>query len=254
VEKWHIKEKNNMQIISVKDYQEMSEKACELVMDTMSSLEKPVLGLATGSTPEGLYQCLIQKNKEDRISFKNAITFNLDEYVGLKADDPNSYRFYMDDKLFNHIDIEKGNTHVPNGAAADVEKECAAYEKLIQSNGSIDLQILGIGLNGHIGFNEPGTSFTSRTHIVELDESTRNANARFFDSLDDVPTQAITTGIDTIMDSKKIVLLVSGANKADTVARLINGDVSEDFPASVLKNHPDVTIIADEAALAKVNL
>lgn len=242
-----------MEIISVKDYKEMSEKACELVMETISSLEQPVLGLATGSTPEGLYHSMIQKNKEDRISFKNVVTFNLDEYVGLKSDNPNSYRYYMDDKLFNYIDIKKENTHVPNGIAEDIVNESSVYEELIQNYGSIDLQILGIGLNGHIGFNEPGTSFTSRTHIVELDESTRQANARFFDSIDDVPTQALTMGIGTIMDSKKIVLLVSGENKADTVERLVSGEVSEDFPASILKEHADVTIIADEAALSKVN-
>ncbi|GIO26443.1 glucosamine-6-phosphate deaminase [Ornithinibacillus bavariensis] len=242
-----------MNIISVKDYQEMSKKASEIVVKTVKELEKPVLGLATGSTPEGLYQCLIENNKDKQVSFQNVTTFNLDEYVGLAANDPNSYRYFMDEKLFNHIDISKENTFVPNGVAAKLEEECASYEELIRSHGSIDLQILGIGLNGHIGFNEPGTPFTSRTHIVELDESTRSANARFFASMDEVPTQAITTGIETIMESKKIVLLVSGENKADAIARLVNGEVSEDFPASILQKHQDVTIIADEAALSKLN-
>jgi glucosamine-6-phosphate deaminase len=244
--------KNKMNIISVKDYQEMSEKACELVMNTVRELDKPVLGLATGSTPEGLYQCLIENNKEKRISFQHVTTFNLDEYVGLGADHPNGYRFFMNQKLFDHIDIKKENTFVPNGIAANLAEECAAYESRIRSHGSIDLQILGIGLNGHIGFNEPGTPFTSRTHIVELDQSTREANARFFATMDEVPTQAITTGIETIMESKKIVLLISGENKAEALARLVNGEVSEDFPASILQKHQDVTIIADQGALSKL--
>ncbi|GGA67103.1 glucosamine-6-phosphate deaminase [Ornithinibacillus halotolerans] len=243
-----------MNIIAAKDYQDMSEKACEIVSETVKSKDKPVLGLATGSTPEGLYQCLIEKNKTNEVNFEHVTTFNLDEYVGLDADNPNSYRYFMNEKLFNHINVNQDNTHVPSGVASNLEEECATYEKLIKEHGAIDLQILGIGLNGHIGFNEPGTPFTSRTHIVELDESTRQANARFFDSMDEVPTQAITTGIETIMDSKKIVLLVSGENKADTVKRLMEGEVSEDFPASILKEHADVTIIADEAALSKVDL
>ncbi|WP_064971727.1 glucosamine-6-phosphate deaminase [Ornithinibacillus californiensis] len=241
-----------MNIISTKDYQEMSRKACELVAETINTIEKPILGLATGSTPEGLYQCLINKHKEEQLSFRHVTTFNLDEYVGLGSENPNSYRYFMNGKLFQHIDIRKENTYVPNGSAENLEEECVSYEELIREHGGMDLQILGIGLNGHIGFNEPGTPFTSRTHIVELDESTRQANARFFDSLEEVPTHAITTGIGTIMESKKILLLISGENKADTVTRLVNGDISEDFPASILKEHPNVTIIADEAALSKL--
>jgi glucosamine-6-phosphate deaminase len=241
-----------LNIISTKDYQEMSRKACQLVAETINTTERPVLGLATGSTPEGLYQCLINKYKEDLLSFRHVTTFNLDEYVGLNGTDPNSYRYYMNDKLFQHIDINKENTYVPNGVAENLDEECATYEKIIQEHNAIDLQILGIGLNGHIGFNEPGTPFTSRTHIIELDETTRQANARFFKSIDEVPTQAITTGIETIMDSKKIILLISGAAKAETVARLVKDEISEDFPASILRKHPNVTIIADEAALSKV--
>jgi glucosamine-6-phosphate deaminase len=241
-----------LNIISTKDYQELSRKACELVAETINTIEKPILGLATGSTPEGLYQCIINKHKEEQLSFRQVTTFNLDEYVGLDSENPNSYRYFMNGKLFQHIDIRKENTYVPNGSAENLEKECISYEDLIREHGAIDLQILGIGLNGHIGFNEPGTPFTSRTHIVELDESTRQANARFFDSLEEVPTHAITTGIETIMESKKILLLISGENKADTVARLVNGDISEEFPASILKEHPNVTIIADEAALSKL--
>lgn len=241
-----------MNIIKVKDYDEMSKQACSFLLENMSQLDKPVLGLATGSTPEGLYANLIKSYQEGKVSFKNVTTFNLDEYVGLQADDPQSYRYYMNDKLFSHIDILTENAHVPNGDAADIEQECKDYEQLIADAGKVDVQILGLGLNGHIGFNEPGTPFSSRTHIVDLKESTRQANARFFDSIDEVPVKAITMGIDTIMDSKKILLLVSGKNKAEAVARLVNGEVSEDFPASILKLHEDVTVIADEEALAGV--
>lgn len=240
-----------MNIIHVKDYQEMSQKACEMVISVVRTKDNPVLGLATGSTPEGLYKCLIEQYKSNQVSYKNVTTFNLDEYVGLAGNDPNSYRFFMDNKFFNHVDIPKENTHVPNGVATDLEREVLDYEKSIQEHGGIDIQILGIGLNGHIGFNEPGTPFTSRTHIVELDETTRNANARFFSSIDEVPTQAITAGIETIMESKKVVLLVSGEAKAETVTKLLNGEITENFPGSILHKHPDVTIIADEAALSR---
>jgi len=214
-------------------------------------LENPVLGLATGSTPEGLYQRIIEKYEQKEISFQNAMTFNLDEYVGLAKDDPNSYYHYMNEKLFKHIDIPKEHIHIPNGTADDLEKECNDYEQLILAQNHIDLQLLGLGVNGHIGFNEPGTPFSSRTSVVDLVESTINANARFFDSIDDVPTQAISMGIKTIMESQEIILLASGESKAEAIAKLINGEVSEEFPASILKNHKRVTVIADEAALAK---
>lgn len=241
-----------MDIIKVKDYQEMSEKACSLIMKKLQETKSPVFGLATGSTPEGLYERLIEKTKQNEISFKNATSFNLDEYVGLDKDDPNSYHHFMDEKLFNQIDIEKKNTNLPNGVAEDLEKECRDYEALIREAGNIDVQILGIGVNGHIGFNEPGTSFSSRTQVVDLAESTLNANARNFDSIDQVPTQALTMGIESIMESKEIILLASGESKAEAVFKLINGDVSEDFPASILQKHNHVTIIADEAAFSKV--
>jgi len=240
-----------LKVIQAKDYDDMSEKACEMITDRLKSLENPVLGLATGSTPEGLYQRITEKYKQKEISFQNAKTFNLDEYVGLAKDDPNSYYHYMNEKLFKHIDIPKEHIHLPNGTAADLEKECNDYEQLILAQNHIDLQLLGLGVNGHIGFNEPGTPFSSRTSVVDLVESTINANARFFDSIDDVPTQAISMGIKTIMESQEIILLASGESKAEAIAKLINGEVSEDFPASILKNHKRVTVIADEAALAK---
>lgn len=240
-----------MEIIKVKDYNELSEKACSIFVNEIKQTNKPILGLATGSTPVGLYEKLIEKYKQGEISFKNTISFNLDEYVGLSTTDSNSYRFFMDEKLFNHIDILKENTYVPNGKANDLEKECSEYEAKMKEKDHIDLQLLGLGVNGHIGFNEPGTSFSSRTHVVDLDDSTRQANARFFDSMDEVPTQAISMGIETIMESKQIILLASGEQKADAVARLINGEVSEDFPASILQKHKNFIVIADEAALSK---
>ncbi|WP_217588497.1 glucosamine-6-phosphate deaminase [Lentibacillus saliphilus] len=241
-----------MELIRVKDYEEMSAKACEFVTALMKEQTAPVLGLATGSTPEGLYKRLIDTYQAGDISFDKTTTFNLDEYVGLTQDDPNSYHYYMFEKLFKHINVMSDNTHLPNGAANDVEQECSDYEKLIKSTGSIDLQLLGLGINGHIGFNEPGTSFDSRTHIVALDESTRQANARFFASMDDVPTQAITMGIQSIMEAKHILLLVSGEKKADALASLMNGEVTEAFPASILQKHAHTTVIADEAALTRL--
>ncbi|WP_249869244.1 glucosamine-6-phosphate deaminase [Oceanobacillus saliphilus] len=238
-----------MEIIKVKDYDEMSEKACSYIVEKIKELQEPVLGLATGSTPEGLYDRLIQQNKEQNVSFKNVSTFNLDEYVGLGNDDPNSYHYYMNEKLFKHIDIDKNNVNLPNGVAKDLDKECQDYEKKIIDAKKVDVQVLGIGINGHIGFNEPGTAFTSRTHVVDLDESTREANARFFASLEEVPKKAITMGIDSIMQSKEILLLVSGSSKSEALDRLLNGEVSEEFPASILQKHSNVMIIADEAAL-----
>lgn len=239
-----------MNIIKVKNYDEMSKKASELVVNQIKNNPSSILGLATGSTPEGLYLELIKKYNNGEVSFKDVTSFNLDEYVGLAPDHDQSYNYYMNEKLFNHVDIDKNKTHLPNGIAEDLQQEVEQYEQKIAEAGGIDLQILGIGTNGHIGFNEPGTPFTSRTHVVELDESTREANSRFFASIDDVPTHAISSGIATIMNSKQIVLLVSGKSKAEALHRLINGDISEDFPASVLKNHPNVTIIADEEAFS----
>ncbi|SFA88048.1 glucosamine-6-phosphate deaminase [Lentibacillus halodurans] len=241
-----------MDIISVKDYYEMSKKTCEYVVDQVNKLDRPVLGLATGSTPEGLYRQLIGQYKEGHVSFNHVTTFNLDEYVGLAADDPNSYRYYMNEKLFNHIDLPEDRAFLPNGDEEDLAKECRDYEMLIRDSGHIDLQILGLGLNGHIGFNEPGTAFDSRTHIVELDASTRQANARFFPTMDDVPEKAITMGIDTIMESKQIVLLVSGEKKADAVHQLVNGEITEEFPASILQKHQNVTVVADKGALSRL--
>jgi glucosamine-6-phosphate deaminase len=243
-----------MNIIQVKNYSEMSAKAADMLISKLHEKPNMNLGLATGGTPKGLYDHLIQDHKEHGTSYKHVTSFNLDEYVGMKPQDPNSYHYYMADALFNHIDIDVSNTHVPNGLADTPEEECRRYDEMIQNHGGIDLQILGIGQNGHIGFNEPGTSFNSPTHIVTLEESTRKANARYFNSLDEVPTQAITMGIESIMKSKEILLLISGEAKAEAMYQLLNGEITEDFPASILKKHHCVTIIADQEALAKVSL
>lgn len=239
-----------MKLIQTGSYEELSQQAAAQIISKIKENPKLKLGLATGSTPTGVYKELIQDHEENKTSYNQINTFNLDEYIGISKKDPNSYHYFMCENLFDHIDIPFEQTHIPNGTAKDLEEECWRYEQFIQEHGGIDLQILGIGQNGHIGFNEPGTSFDSRTHIINLAESTRMANSRFFESIEDVPTQAITMGIASIMESKEIFLLVSGASKAEALARLMNGEVSEQFPASVLKNHPNVTIFADKEACA----
>ncbi|MGG4201935.1 glucosamine-6-phosphate deaminase [Peribacillus frigoritolerans] len=241
-----------MNIIQVQDYTEMSRKAAEIVIGKVKGNPNIKLGLATGGTPKGMYNNLIEDHLRNHTSYEHVTSFNLDEYIGLKPNDPNSYHFYMDDSLFTHININKEHTHLPNGTADDTNGECQRYDEMIDSVGGIDLQILGIGQNGHIGFNEPGTSFTSGTHVVTLEDSTRQANARYFDSIDEVPTHAVTMGISTIMKSKEILLLISGEEKAETLKKLIHGDISEEFPASILKKHNSVTIIADQKALSGV--
>lgn len=238
-----------MQLVKVDNYEEMSRKACSILVEHIQENQNPVIGLATGSTPEKLYSCLIDEYKQGKVSFQHVTTFNLDEYVGLKKDDVNSYHHYMKEKLFDHVDLEEDRIHLPNGQSGNVEQDCLAYEKQIEEAGGIDIQVLGLGLNGHIGFNEPGTPFSSLTHAVELSQSTRRANARFFSGIDEVPTQAISMGIASIMASKKILLLVSGKQKAEALHRLLNSEVTEAFPASILQTHPDVTILADELAL-----
>lgn len=238
-----------MKIIRVANYEEMSKKAGQLIAEKVRLKPRMTLGLATGSTPLGVYQYLIKDHQENGTSYQEIHSINLDEYIGLPYGDPNSYHFFMKKNLFNHIDINQDHTHVPNGNASNLDEECNRYERFIHEEGGIDLQILGIGQNGHIGFNEPGTSFTSRTHIVNLAQDTKEANSRFFKSMDEVPTQAITMGIASILDSREIFLLVSGVKKAEAVARLLTENPSEDFPASALKQHANVTIIADEEAL-----
>lgn len=237
-----------MKLIRVDTHEELSQYVCRLCVQKIKELKNPVLGLATGSTPERLYNLLAEQYKIGNVSFKDTRTFNLDEYAGLSASNENSYRYFMDSILFNYIDIPYENTHVPNGTASDLKKESLAYEEKIQKAGGIDLQVLGIGRNGHIGFNEPGTSFESGTHVVNLDDSTRLANARFFTSQDKVPARAITMGIRAIMESREIVLMVSGEKKAEALYKLMSGEVTEEFPASVLQKHPNVLVVADRTA------
>ncbi|RDI41390.1 glucosamine-6-phosphate deaminase [Falsibacillus pallidus] len=243
-----------MNIIETANYEEMSRKAADYLVKLVSAKKDAVLGLATGSTPHGLYSEMVEDHKMNGTSYEQIRTVNLDEYIGLPSTDPNSYHTFMRKRLFDWIDIKSENTHIPNGQAGSLEKECLRYEQMIENLGGIDLQVLGIGHNGHIGFNEPGTSFNSSTHVVELAESTKKANSRFFASLDEVPTQAITMGIKTIMKSKEILLLVSGSSKAETLQKLIHGPFTEDFPASILQRHPNVTIIADQDALSLLRI
>lgn len=231
-----------------KDYNELSKMAYAEVKECVKNNPNATLGLATGSTPIGLYKEMIADFNKGEVSYKNMISINLDEYVGLPVEHPESYRSFMNTNLFNHVDIDKKNTHVPNGLAEDVEKACKEYTDFIKSH-PIDVQILGIGANGHIGFNEPGTPLDSTTHLVELKEKTRLDNARFFDGdINNVPTHAVTMGLKDIMGAKLILLLASGLNKAEAVNNMINGPVSSDCPASVLQNHNNVIVIVDEGA------
>lgn len=241
-----------MKIIKVDDYEKMSVAAAALIADVLSEKEDATLGLATGSTPIGLYKKLIEWNKEGTIDFENVKTVNLDEYVGLPRESKNSYYSVMHEFFFDHINIKEENTHLPNGMNENIEEECNNYKELIESLGGVDVQILGVGHNGHIGFNEPGTSFDSEVHCVELTNETINANKRFFELEEDVPRKAITMGIGTIMRAKKIILVASGDGKADIMKKIIEGPVTEEVPASILQNHPDCIIIADSAALSKI--
>ena len=226
---------------------DLSFKAFQLIKAIVVSKSNPVLGLATGSTPVQLYQYLIDDHKKQHTSYASVKTINLDEYIGLDPKNHLSYRYFMDENLFNHIDIDKNNTFIPNGTASDLVAECQRYNELTIKY-PCDVQLLGLGNNGHIGFNEPLTPFDSHTRIVDLTKETIHANARFFTSIDDVPKKAITLGIDNIMKSKKIILLAFGKSKAKAVKAMIEDEMSVNCPASVLRNHPDVHIFLDNEA------
>ncbi len=241
-----------MNLIKTDSYEAMSKEAAKLIAAQMTAKPNSILGLATGSSPIGTYKELIRMNEAGEIDFSDITTVNLDEYVGLPRENDQSYYYFMNDNLFNHVNIDKARTHVPSGMAADAEAECSGYEALIQSLGGVDLQLLGLGHNGHIGFNEPDVDFSKVTHCVDLQESTIQANKRFFASIDDVPRKAYTMGIGTIMRAKKIVMVVSGADKADIVCKAFAGPVTPSVPASILQFHQDVTIICDAAAYAKL--
>lgn len=236
-----------MKVIIAKDYEELSRKAAEIMINVVKENPSAVLGLATGSTPIGLYKAMIEDHVKNGTSYKNVKTVNLDEYVGLPADNDQSYRYFMRDNLLDHIDVDLSNTNIENGVAKDLDAECARYNALLHALPR-DIQLLGIGANGHIAFNEPGTPFDSETHVVDLTENTIQMNSRFFADEKDVPRRALTMGPKNIMDAKKILILAVGANKADAVKRMLNGPVDPSLPASILQKHPDCTLIADEAA------
>lgn len=243
-----------MNIIKAKDYQDMSRKAANIISAQMILKPDCVLGLATGSTPVGTYEQLVDWYKKGDLDFSKVSTVNLDEYRGLKNTDPQSYYYFMHEHLFGHVNIREEATHVPDGTNPDAQLACEEHEQIIHKLGGIDLQLLGLGNNGHIGFNEPCEFFEKETHCVDLTQSTIEANSRFFDSIEEVPTQAYTMGIRTIMMAKKILVVVNGEGKADIVARAFWGPVTPEVPASILQMHPDVTVVADEAALSKAPL
>lgn len=241
-----------MKIYECADYRAMSRRAANLISAQVILKPDCVLGLATGSTPIGLYQQLVEWYQKGDLSFQETRTVNLDEYLGLEPTHEQSYRYFMQTNLFDHIDIKRENTHVLNGMAPDPQGECDAYNQIIRDLGGIDLQLLGMGHNGHIAFNEPGDNFGLETHVVNLSERTIDANQRFFESRDQVPRQALSMGIKNIMNARRILVVVSGADKADAVYKSVTGPVTDQVPASVLQLHPDVTLVGDSAALAKL--
>ena len=237
-----------MELILCKNYDEMSERGANIIARAMIDRPNCILGLATGSTPVGMYKRLIEMNRASWIDFSRVTTFNLDEYYPISPENSQSYRYFMNENLFNHVNIDKKNTYVPNGNATDAEAECKAYDAMIENSRGIDIQVLGIGINGHIGFNEPDENLITGTHLTALTESTIEANARFFDSKDEVPRHTLTMGIGSIMRARKIILLASGKNKHDAVMKLLDGKLTTACPATMLKLHPDVILICDEAA------
>ena len=241
-----------MRIYLTEDYDAMSRRAANLISAEVIRKPDCVLGLATGSTPVGTYKQLAAWNQRGDFSFKEVKSVNLDEYKGLAPTHDQSYRYFMQHNLFDHIDVKPENTNVPDGLAADAEAECARYDDVVAALGYADIQLLGLGHNGHIGFNEPDSSFTKPTHVVDLTQSTIDANARFFASANDVPRQALTMGMGCIMAAKRILLVASGEGKADAVYKMVCGPITPECPASILQLHPDVTVVVDEAAAAKL--
>ena len=239
-----------MQII-VDTPEHIAEAAAQHYKELLAQKPNAVLGFATGSTPLDLYAQLIKLNQAGEISFKDVTTFNLDEYVGLEPTHDQSYRYFMDTNLFNHIDLDPAAVHIPSGIDTS-DDALAAYDEAIAQAGGVDMQLLGIGCNGHIGFNEPGTPLESLTHVVELTQNTREVNARFFSSLDEVPTHAATMGIKTLMNARKLLLIALGESKAEAIYNTVKGPVSANCPASVLQLHPNCVIFCDEAAASKL--
>ena len=239
-----------MKVYIGKNYDEMSRIAANVLSAQVMMKPDCVLGLATGSTPIGTYKVLIERCAAGDLDFSQVKSINLDEYVGLSGEHDQSYRYFMNNNLFNHINIDKANTNVPNGLAEDVDAECERYNDVINTLGPIDIQVLGMGHNGHIGFNEPDDHFPLETHKVDLAQSTIDANARFFASADEVPRQALTMGIKTIMQAKKVLVVVSGKDKAEIVKKAFTGPVVPQVPASILQMHPNVLLVGDRDALS----
>ena len=242
-----------MDIVVVDNYLELSKVAADIVVKKINDSNKPVLGLATGSTPEGMYSELVSLYRNAKVDFGNVISFNLDEYFGLSSSHPQSYNFYMHKNLFDHVNIKAESIHIPNGKAENPELTCKNYDRSIVTAGGIDLQILGIGNNGHIGFNEPDQCLAVETHVVELTADTIEANSRFFETRGDVPSKAITMGMGSIMFAKKILLLASGIGKAMAINRALSGYISTLCPASLLQLHSQVTVILDQEAASMLN-
>ncbi len=240
-----------MKFIIEKDYDKMSRSAADIFAEHIERNPSCVLGLATGSTPEGLYACLVKDCSDGKISFSDVTTFNLDEYCDLPVENEQSYRYFMNFNLFDHVDIAKDRTNLPCGIKAD-DETCKNYEQAIEDEGGIDIQLLGIGHNGHIGFNEPSDSFSVITNLVDLKDSTIEANSRFFDDISDVPKRAITMGIGTIMKARKVVVVANGQGKAEIVKKAFFGPVVPEVPASVLQLHPDVTVVLDDEAASLI--
>ena len=232
-----------MNYIEVESYEELSRKAAAIIAAQVISKPESVLGLATGSSPLGTYACLVKAYEKKDLDFSRVTSVNLDEYVGLAGDNDQSYRYFMDTNLFSKINIRKECTFVPNGCAENIDAECGEYDALIEKLGGIDIQLLGIGLDGHIGFNEPDEAFIKETHLVKLDPSTIEANARFFESEDDVPREAVTMGIGSIMNAKKVLLIANGKNKEEIIKKAFFGPITPKIPASILQLHPDLTVI-----------
>lgn len=239
-----------MRIIVTEDYNAMSRQAANILSAQVIAKPDCTLGLATGSTPIGTYKVLIERYEQGDLDFSNVKSINLDEYVGLSGEHDQSYRYFMNHNLFNHVNIKPENTNVPNGLAEDVEAECLRYNKVIEELGPIDTQVLGLGHDGHIGFNEPADHFPLLTHKVDLEDVTIEANARFFASKDEVPKQALTMGISTIMQAKQVLMVVSGKDKAEIVKKAFTGPVTPEVPASILQMHPNVVLVGDKDALS----
>ena len=237
-----------MRIIVCENYEEVSKKAAQMILSQVTLKPNSVLGLATGSTPIGMYENLVKLNKNGDIDFSEVRTFNLDEYYKLPKESDQSYHYFMYKNLFDHININPENIHIPNGMTADVDAECERYDELIKEAGGVDIQVLGIGNNAHIGFNEPTINFEKGTHLVELEESTIEANSRFFDNIEDVPKKAITMGVGSIFKSKKIMLIATGENKAEAIYNTVYGKVVPEVPASILQFHSDIVLILDKKA------